>query len=571
MERRPFGARLGRAVQASLDRVRTAPAAALAWFRADPARLAAAALLLGGVVARIVFLPDARFTGDESLFWERALSVADLRWFPTEGPAVTGGPLNHPGGTFFLLMSLPLFFSTSPLGPMVLVVLLNTAGYALLYATAREVVGRRAALVFLALLVFNPASFFYSDRIWNSNLVLPLTALVLWGLVHAVRHPPSPRIGWAIFALVLYPQFHLSVVLFVPVLLAVWAVHRPRLHRRGALWGLVGGLALYVPYLVAEIARGFPNTRQLGAAMGAGADAATEAVRGAIGFLLLPTAEVSYFAERGYWFVDHHVLRWYFGEGPGVAGLAEFLGGGTGGALLAGVALFTVAMMALALVGLFGALAVSPAARRALRANPLVPAFLAALVTVPALLAVANKSFVPHYVFPLSPLAFVPLLVVVERLTRRRAAFAVAALLTGVVVVADVGITARYYDQVDAMVGVEASEEVVQAIYEVGRDRSARITFDIEKSRLDARPLVRLADGHFGRPIHEAGDADLRFRIFSPARYAQFSKVPPERQRLEGLRVQGAKELGHVVLVWADRAAPPPRPTPRPTPRAAER
>lgn len=565
MERGGTLARLARAPQRLIAGFRRAPRDTVAWLRADPARIVAAALLLGGVVARLVFLPDARFTGDESLFWERALSVADLRWFPTEGPAVTGGPLRHPGGTFFLLMSLPLFFSTSPLGPMVLVVLLNTAAYALLYATARSVVGRRAALVFLALLVFNPASFFYSDRIWNSNLVLPLTALLLWGLVDAVKRPPSPRIAWTVFALVLYPQFHLSVVLLVPVVLAVWAVHRPRLHRRAALGGLLGGLALYVPYLVMEIAHGFPNTRQLGAAMGTRADGLAEAIRGTIGFLQLPTADISYFAERGYWF-DFQVLDWYGAKGPGLDGLIAFLGGGTAGTILGGAAALTVALAALALLGLLVALAVSGAARRRLlREDPLVPAFLAALVTVPALLAVSGKAFVPHYVFPLYPLAFVPLLVAVERLTRRRAAFVAVAALTGAIVVADVGIAARYYAQVDALVGLDRSEEVVRAIYAAGRDRSCRITFDIEKSRLDARPYVRLANGHFGRPIHETLDADLRFKVFSTSRYEHFAKTPEPYRRLDGARVQGTVHLEDVVLVWSDRAAKPPKP------RAAQR
>jgi hypothetical protein len=549
-------AALGRAVTRVSRGIVAAPGATAAWFRADPARIAAAALLLGGLVARLVFLPDARFTGDESLFWEHALGIAELRWFPSLGPAVTGGPLHHPGGTFYLLMALPLFVTTSPLGPMVLVVLANLAGYALLYSTVRRVSGRRAALVFLALLVFTPASFFYSDRIWNSNLVLPLTALVLWGLVDAVQRPRSARIGWTVFALVLYPQFHLSVVLLVPVVAAVWAVHRPRLNGRAALWGLAGGLALYIPYLVHELRTGFANTRLVGAAMGAAGDALTEAVRGALGFLLLPTAEVSYFAARGYWF-DHHVLRWYGPEGPGVDGLVQFLGGGTSGTLLAAVAALTVAVLGASLLGLTAALAVSRRARRALlRENPLVPAFLAALAVVPLLLAVSKKAFVPHYVFPLYPLAFVPIVVAVERLTRRRAAFLAAGALTLVVAVAEVGVAARFYDQVDATVGYDSSAEVVRAVYDVGRDRSCRISFDIEKSRLDARPYVRLAAGHFGRRIHEVEDADLRFRVFDYGRYAWFQGLPEVRQRIDGAPVQGVRPLEHVVLVWADRAAP---------------
>lgn len=538
--------------------VRRAPGDAVAWFRADPWRVAAAVVLLVGLVIRVLFLPDARFTGDESLFYERAMRVVGGEWFPTVGPAVTGGPFKHPGGTFYLLMSLPLFFSSSPYGPMLVVVTLNLIGYALLFTAVRRLLGAPTALVFLVLLVTSPWSLFYSDRIWNSNLVLPLTALVLWALVDVVQRPRSRRVGWVVFGILVFPQFHLSVGLLLFVVLVVWAVHRPAIDRRGVWVGALAAFLLYLPYLVLEVWDGFPNTREAFSVIGEGTEGLTEAIRGTICFLTFPTTEISYFAERGYWF-PHDTLHYYGAEGPGLAGMATFLGGGAWGDVLAGAVVATVVLVAAAFVGLLVALVVSSRARRVLlREQPLVPAFFAAVVAVPALLALAGKPFVPHYALPLFPLAFVPLLLGVRALTARRAGLVAVSVLTLALATANVATAARYYGEVDARVSIPSTEEVVRTIYEVGRDRSCKIRFDMEKYRLDSRPILRLAKWRFGREIHEAEDADVRIRIFTPLRWAAFRALPEFRQRIDGVRVAGSRELTHVVLAWADRAAPRP-------------
>ena len=111
------------------------------WIVADPYRLTAAALLGVGAALRLLFLPEARFTGDEAFFFQEATRAAWGEWLPWVGPPVTGGPLRHPGGTFYLLMALPLTLSRSPLAAMGFVVALNTVAYGLLGAMVRRLMG----------------------------------------------------------------------------------------------------------------------------------------------------------------------------------------------------------------------------------------------------------------------------------------------------------------------------------------------------------------------------------------------------------------------------------------------
>lgn len=538
--------------QSGWSRLAATAAAVPRWFGADPYRIAAAGLLVLGFALRMVFLPDARLTGDEAFFYERALKAAQGEWLPWIGPPVSGAELRHPGGSFYLLMSLPLLLSSSPAAAMVWVSLLNVLAYGLLYATVRRFMGPRVGIAFLVLLVFSPWSFFYSDRIWNSNIVLVLTALFLWALSHVAVRPRSKRVFWAVFALVVFPQFHLSVPLLVFVALVVLVVYRPRLHWWATLGGLVAGAATYIPYLVQEARSGFRNTQLLLHRVGGDASAGTEVLRGLLGFGLLPTAEVSYFAERGYWF--RHDVASYYGDGPGLAGMQEFFGGGATGTLLTVWMGLSVLLAGAGLVALVWVLLADRERRRQLlRENPLVPAFLAAPVAIALAFGLSHKPFFPHYIYPLYPLAFVPVLVLVWRLRHTRVLAVLLALLVAGAA-ANVAISGQYYRRVDAVVGLEASEAVLRTVYEVGRDRTCAISYDVEKSRLHPQPLQRLATHYFRRPISLDRGAPLRFRILTPTRFAVLAKRPKAQRRIDGVAIRGVRNLGAAVLVWADRS-----------------
>ena len=523
------------------------------WFVSTPIRPLVAGLLALAFALRLWFLPEARFTGDEALFYENATRAAWGEWFPWIGPLVTDGPLHHPGGTFFLLMALPLTITRSPLGPMALIALMNVLAYGLLYCIFARLWSVRVGLLMLGLMLFSPWSFFYSDRIWNSNLVLPLAAIFLWALFHVLSRPRARHLFWVLWALVLMPQFHLSVVLLVALGGALLLLYRPPLHWWSGLMGLLAGLVFYLPYLVMELKTGFANTRLLWTGASGESEGAGAALDSLMGFLVLPSAEMSYFAARGFWF-PHDLLDYYV-RGPGLAGLAEFLGGGIIGALLVALVLFSLALV---MTGLALALATSCGALlRGRRLEPLSAALLLSLAIIPATFLLSGKPFFPHYIYPLYPLAFVAPLHALRPLTTHRAGFPAAVGLVALVALAEVTITARYYREVDAPIGVASSTEVVRAIHEVGDELGhfgpVSISFDIEKSRLSPQPLLRLARRRFVRPIQTHPRAELAYRIFSRARWEQFQSLPPHQRRIAAAPVGGSRELEHVVLAWSHR------------------
>jgi hypothetical protein len=517
----------------------------ISWVFATPRRPVVLGLLTLAFLLRLAFLPDARFTGDEALFYEQATRAAWGEWFPWIGPVVTNGPLRHPGGTFYLLMALPLTLTRSPLGPMALVALLNVLAYGLLYRVFARRLGAGAGLLFLGLLLFSPWSFFYSDRIWNSNLVLPLSALFLWAGYHVLDTPRSPRLFWAVFALVVFPQFHLSVLLPAAVGLLLLIIYRPALRWRSGLYGLIAGLIFYAPYLVAEVRSGFANTRLLFSGTSGGGEGPREALRALVGFVSLPSTEASYFVARGFWF-PHDVFAYYKG-GPGLSELFTFLGGGAVGALLIAGTLLSLAVVAAGLIAVLIRVCTKP---RMLLDEPLTVAFLLALLTIPAVFLLSGKPYFPHYVYPLYPLAFVAPLAALRPLLARPSTARVSVALVALVALSGIAISARYYREVDGLVGVRSSTEIVETLLDVARGAPIDISFDVERSRLSPGPLQRLARYRYLQNLTHASGAPVRARIFSPARWQQFQSLPEYQRRLRGAPLAGSRTLSRVTVAW---------------------
>ena len=269
-----------------------------------------------------------------------------------------------------------------------------------------------------------------------------------------------------------------------------------------------------------------------------------------MGFLTLPSGEMSYFAERGYWF--RHEQLAYYADGAGLKRMAAFFGEGPAGSFLVALMLLSVALAAAGLLytTFYGLTSLRNPRREW---NPLAVGFVAALVAAPLVFLLSGKPYYPHYIYSLYPLAFVPLLFLFRRAFRSRALGVVLAVVLGAVATGQVAMSAVYYDRVDSVVGVESSGEIVRTIYETGQDQRCHISFDVEKSRLNASPLQRLARWSFARPLRVDRRASLRYRVFSPARWEHFTKLPPHRQTLGGRPVAHFRVLSHAVLAWTER------------------
>ena len=530
-------------------------------MRADREGVAAAGVLLAGVLLRLWFLPDARFTGDEGAMYEAAVQLAREGGWPWLGPLVSDGGAYWPGGGTFLLLAAPLTFHPSPYAAMVWVVLLNTAGYALLHATVRRVRGRRVALVFLVVLVFSPWTVFYSDRVWNINLLMPFLALALWALVDVVERRRSPRITWLALALFVMAQLHLSVGVLAVVFVVTLALHRARIRWGRAALGVVLGIVTYLPYIVRELANGFSNTRGLLSAIAGGGHGGvsgwSEGGDAVLGFLLSPTAEMSYFLTQGYWF--GYDPPGYYLSGPGLAGLAEIHGGGFPGTLMVVGTVLSILAIAAALVWLLLTLAVprlrgNDASSR--RRDPLTTAFVVALLVTGVPFALTGRTYFPHYNFVLLPLAFVPLVSLVSRLVTRPRGYAVVLAVTALHAAVHIAGVARCYTDVERRWGLAATSAIADAVIEVAGDRPCRLEYDIDEDNIAIDPILGLARSYRGRPIALDANARLRFRVVARERFFPQGPDGPPLRALDGTPLAGSRPLGPNVLVWTDAPLP---------------
>lgn len=436
-------------------------------------------LVLLTVLVRLLVIQDARFTGDESYFWAVARNIATFQAAPLYGPPMTGSNANHPGPLFYYLMAVPQRLGTSPLLGSGFVALLHGLGALCFYQIARAARGERAGLVALSLLAFAPWDVLYADRIWLS-CVAPV-----WGTVTvyaAHRAPAGARWQAAlVFLALVCPQLHMSAPIIWTVV-AVLVMARPPQRWRPAALALGAGLAVlaYAPAIWGELTHDFANTRAILAEGGghtAGLERAAAPLR-VLGYAALyGTSEIGYHFARGYWTpFDEAAL--YF-DPRGWARYLELHGAWA----IANVVSIAVALAAWGAMtaALVRSLRAPSGAGRGLllRLNALdldatlMLGLWAGLVTGAVLLFTARKPYFPHYTNLLMPLALWPVVSALDRVLGlgalrggmrgrpRRALLGAAAL--AVIVAGMLSSVVRYYRRVDALNGLAATLEMVDA------------------------------------------------------------------------------------------------------------
>ncbi len=502
------------------------------------------ALLVVGFAVRLVFVQYCRFTGDEAQFYGTAQSVVDDHWLPKVGPAVTGGEAKHPGGSFFVLMALPQLFSRSPLAGMVFVVLLNLGAYALLAAAVRRMAGPGVALAFAGLFVFSPWSYFYSDRVWNSDTVLLFTALVLWATARVLHEPKSRHVFWIPFCLVLLPQFHLSAPLLMGLVLLYAVVYRPRVRWAYLGLGTLAGALTYLPYVLDELRHGFRNTLALLAMPPDPAYVAGHYYRAPLQLLLFGTGEMGYFVNKGYWFPYSEAE--FYGADGGLGQLVTFFGGGFGGMVLVVASAATV-LVAVAAWLHWGATLIG-AGRGAwarLKANPWQLGLLYALVATPLLLVFGRKAFHPHYINVLYPLAFAPLIAGLGWLLKRGLW---RTTLVWVVVAACAQTVAAgfYYTKSEARLSYAEHRATVDYVLRTSGGRPFALTLALAGTRANAYPHEILARHELRKPFPLTPSAPLRYTVLDREAGERLMKQP--QPRVAGRPVVEALVLDHVVV-----------------------
>jgi hypothetical protein len=466
------------------------------------------ALALG---IRLVFIHQCRFAGDEARFYGEARSVVAGEAFPALGTAVTGGEARLPGGTFTLLMVPAFSLSKSPLAGNVMVVFFSLLAYWLLVSVVRRWMGERVSLVFAVLILFSPWSYFYSDRIWNPNVLILLTALLLWAATKMIDHPRSKHVFWIPLVVMVAPQFHLSGIVLLLLAVLLFFAYWPKIHKWASLAGIGAGVLCYVPYLISEVQSGFRNTKLLMSMPSDPTFAAAEFYRGPLNLLIFASGEMGYLLRKGFWF-PYNEMQFYFQQ-DGLTITHNFYGGSLGADFLVAITLISLALALAALVfWLVGLFRSGKGIWKFLKTNPLYLGFALALILTPLLLMLGKKSYHPHYIYFFYPFAFVPLLALFSRFDAGR--YIAVLVWVGVAALCQTVTSAHIYQRSERPISFPQQRKAMEFIYATSDNQSFAIDFRLTRSRFDTHPMHVLAHRYFDKPFRENHRAKLRYTIF---------------------------------------------------------
>lgn len=250
-----------------------------------------------------------------------------------------------PGGALQLLLAPPVFLSGSPAAAHAWMAGLDALGVVVLAVALRRLVGPWGAAVGAAWYVGSDATSETLQRLWNPGFEGLWIAVAVAVCVEAVRRDDARALPVAGLCIGVAMQLHLSALLTgLGLAIGVLWARVPGALRR-APWVVAAAIVPYVPYLIVDGVRGWPNTRSL-VGPGQVRDLTTVDASG-IGRDLSDVAHIlggSHTAEAFGWWAE---TRWGVGE------LADTV--------------VQVALVGVALMLAYGAWSSQGPARRALR------------------------------------------------------------------------------------------------------------------------------------------------------------------------------------------------------------
>lgn len=220
--------------------------------------IAAAYLRLYNIAGYMTFLGDE---GRDMLVVKRMIVDHD----PTLlGPtASVGGFFLGPIYYYFMLPFLWLW-KLDPTGPAVMVALFGIATVYLVFRAGRDFFGTTAGLIAAALYALSPVVIAYSRSSWNPNPVPFFATLAIYLSWRAVVREEWKGVFWIGLCLGIGLQLHYLFLFLFPVI-GIWFLlyGRKKKALEYYIFGLLGFLVGFGPFLLFEFIHKFPNTQSI--------------------------------------------------------------------------------------------------------------------------------------------------------------------------------------------------------------------------------------------------------------------------------------------------------------------
>ncbi len=177
-------------------------------------------------------------------------------------PAFNSGSLPGPLWTLFWVISYKLG-GNSPDGVIMMMILINTVTIWLVYILARYLLNPGYALLSAFLFSTGPWPIYYSVGTWNPMMLAFLGALLFISLWRTSQQDNSRLIFWVCVLCAAILQFHMIGVFYFPAILLLLYLCPATINKKWLVFGILVGIALYVPYLIGDGTQHWQNTKAM--------------------------------------------------------------------------------------------------------------------------------------------------------------------------------------------------------------------------------------------------------------------------------------------------------------------
>lgn len=223
-----------------------------------PTLLLVIIIFLGAYVRLYKISEYMTFLGDEGrdmLVMKRM--IVDHK-FTLLGPTASVGGFFLGPVYYYFMLPFVWIWNMSPVGAAVMVALFGVATIYLLYRLGSDMFDKTVGFIASSLYAVSPLVIAYSRSSWNPNIVPFFSTLLILLLWHSVRRPML--IFWVGVVLGIGLQLHYLFLFLLPVTF-FWYIYKGNHHwLRNYVYGCLGFVVGYGPFLLFEVRHGFPNT-----------------------------------------------------------------------------------------------------------------------------------------------------------------------------------------------------------------------------------------------------------------------------------------------------------------------